>query len=144
MPISVYRRLKKEKITKILEQHQLPTLQQRREDLRLTLFFKIRQGLVPAIPPQNFLPPLETGRLRRTTRNPDFVYQNSNDYIRNNQRCHQVPQSKTSQYKFSFLPRTTISWNSLPDPVVDQQTTEGFKGATSVQPKSPKVTFIAT
>ena len=120
-------------VTKILEQHQLPTLQQRREDLRLTLFFKIRQGLVPAIPPQNFLPPHQTGRLRRTTRDPDFVYQNPNDYVRNNQKCYQVPQSKTNQYKFSFLPRTTISWNSLPDSVVDQQTTEGFKGALARQ-----------
>ena len=122
-------------VTKVLDQHHLPTLQQRREDLRLTLFYKIRQGHVPAIPPQNFLPPHQTGRLRRTTRNPNFVYQDNNNYIRNNQKCHQVPQSKTSQYKFSFIPRTTISWNSLPDSVVDQQTTEAFKGALARQRK---------
>lgn len=122
-------------VTKILDQNQLPTLQSRREDLCLTFFHKIVQGLVPAIPPQTFLTPQQTGRLRRTTRDQNFSYQSTDNYIRNNKKCFKVPQSKTNQFKFSFLPRTTISWNSLPDTVVEHQTTEGFKGALARQRK---------
>ena len=122
-------------VTKILDQNQLPTLQSRREDLRLTFFHKIVQGLVPAIPPQTFLTPQQTGRLRRTTRDQNFSYQSTDNNIRNNKKCFKVPQSKTNQFKFSFLPRTTISWNSLPDTVVEHQTTEGFKGALARQRK---------
>ena len=64
-------------VTKILDHHQLPTLQQRREDLRLTLYFKIVKGLVPAIPPQTILTPAYAGRIRKTTRSNDFIYQTS-------------------------------------------------------------------
>ena len=122
-------------VTKILDQNQLPTLQSRREDLRLTFFFKIVKGLVPAIPPQTFLTPQQTGRLRRTTRDQNFTYQSTDSYIRNNQKCYKVPQPKTNQFKFSFFPRTTISWNTLPDSVVEHQTTESFKGALACQRK---------
>ena len=73
-------------VTKILDQNQLPTLQSRREDLRLTFFHKIVQGLVPAIPPQTFLTPQQTGRLRRTTRDQNFSYQSTDNYIRNNKK----------------------------------------------------------
>ena len=122
-------------VTKILDHHQLPTLQQRREDLRLTLYFKIVKGLVPAIPPQTILTPEYAGRRRKTTRSNDFVYQTSDKNTKNNKNCFKVPDWKTAQYRFSFIPRTTISWNALPDSVVDHQTTEAFRGALASQRK---------
>ena len=41
---------------------ELQTLQERRREIRLTLFFKIAQGLTPAIQIQNHLTPLDNNK----------------------------------------------------------------------------------
>ncbi|KAL8561583.1 hypothetical protein ACOMHN_024819 [Nucella lapillus] len=49
-------------ITNMLSTLELPTLQQRRRDLRLAFFYKVVEGLVPAIPSADILTPSKTGR----------------------------------------------------------------------------------
>ena len=47
--------------TRLLERTGLPPLQQRRQHLRLALFFTVVEGLVAALPPQDFLQPQKQG-----------------------------------------------------------------------------------
>ena len=49
-------------VTGLLKKYNFPTLQERREDLRLTLLFKVIERMVPAIPPSEFLIPQTSGR----------------------------------------------------------------------------------
>jgi hypothetical protein len=77
-------------IQKLLKKLDLPTLQDRRKQLRLCFFYKVVEELVPAIPPQNFL-------VR-------FVLSNIIDtYIRNNDRCYSIKPCKTDQFRNSFF-----------------------------------------
>ncbi|KAL8621525.1 hypothetical protein ACOMHN_026197 [Nucella lapillus] len=48
-------------ITNMLSTLELPTLQQRRRDLRFTFFYKVVEGLVPAIPSADILTPTKQG-----------------------------------------------------------------------------------
>ena len=42
-------------VTKMLQTHNLPTLQQRIQDIRLTMFFKIANGTLPGLPPADYV-----------------------------------------------------------------------------------------
>ena len=44
-------------VARLLIKHDLPTLQERREDLWLTFLYKVVEGMVPAIPPDKYLTP---------------------------------------------------------------------------------------
>eukprot|EP00745_Piridium_sociabile_P009324 TRINITY_DN16486_c0_g1_i8.p1 TRINITY_DN16486_c0_g1~~TRINITY_DN16486_c0_g1_i8.p1 ORF type:complete len:256 (-),score=44.82 TRINITY_DN16486_c0_g1_i8:150-917(-) len=118
-------------VTGLLARHNLPTLQERREQLRLTFFYKVVEGLVPAIPPHQFLTPQRAGRMIRPRRNDtDYVTNNPvENYIRNNDRCFSAPRCNTEQYRKSFFPRTIIAWNQLDSSVVNSSSTESFKTA---------------
>ena len=52
-----YRSRESGSMTRMLQELNLPTLQQRRKDARLTFLFKISHGLVPAIPREKYLTP---------------------------------------------------------------------------------------
>ena len=118
-------------VASLLTKHNLPTLQERREHLRLGLYYKVVEGLVPAIPPHKFLTPQKAGRMIRPRHSTaDYITQNPvENYIRNNDRCFVVPHCHTEQYKQSFFPRTTIAWNQLDNSVVHSSSTETFKTA---------------
>jgi hypothetical protein len=91
-------------IQKLLKKLDLQTLQDRRKQLRLCFFYKVVEGLVPAIPPQNFLVPQKSGRLIRSKRDPSFVSSNIIDtYIRNNDRCYSIKPCKIDQFRNSFF-----------------------------------------
>ncbi|KAL8565329.1 hypothetical protein ACOMHN_029025 [Nucella lapillus] len=61
-------------MTGLLKKFDLPTLQERRQQLRLTQYYKVVEGLVPALPPEQFLTPQKPGRLiRSSTKNSDFL-----------------------------------------------------------------------
>ncbi|KAK7096441.1 hypothetical protein V1264_005737 [Littorina saxatilis] len=121
-------------VTGILHKLQLPTLQERREHLRLTSFFKVVEGLVPAIPPDKFLIPQKPERLIRPRQSSrDFSTSNPVDnYIRNNSRCFTVPRCNTEQYRHSFFPKTVVAWNQLDEVTVSSASTESFKSALAV------------
>ena len=117
-------------ITRLLTKHDLPTLQERREDLRLTFLYKVVGGLVPAIPPEKYLTPQKTSRNIRPPNRPDYIVQNPvHNLSRNHDRCLEIPSYNTEQYKQSFLPRTIIVWNKLNTSIVQASSLEAFKSA---------------
>ena len=97
-------------VTRIVQNLGWRSLDQRRADARLCLFFKVIHGLVAV--------PL-----------PDYV-QYSNRISR---YCHSMTfrQVYTSRdyYKYSFFPLAIVQWNSLPESVASLQNLEAFKAA---------------
>jgi len=85
-------------------------LQTRRRHNRLTLMYKITNGLV-AIPPDDYLKP--TTRMSRSS--------SSHTY----QQYH----CNTDQFKASFFPRTVVYWKELPTVAVESSSVEAFKNA---------------
>ena len=71
-----YKSREKGCIGKMLQELDLPPLEERRRQLRLTMLTKIVQGSVPAIPPQNFLTPSERRRRVQPTRFEGYITQN--------------------------------------------------------------------
>ena len=86
------------------------SLQQRRADARLCLFYKIIHGLV-AIPL------------------PDYVQPNT----RISRYCHSMTfrqlQTSRDYYKYSFFPLAVVQWNALPESVAFLPSLEAFKAA---------------
>ena len=120
-------------VTGLLKKHNLPTLQERRQDLRLTFLYKVVEGLVPAIPPEKYLTPQKPGRqirprLQQNSTNPNPIQ----NLVRKHNRCYVVPTSNTVQFKNSFFPKTIINWNNLDSCTVNASSTESFKTALAV------------
>ena len=97
-------------VTDMLDDLEWRTLEQRRADARLCLFYKIVYGLV-AIPM------------------PDYIQPNP----RVSRYCHSMTfrQVQTSRnfYKYSFFPLGIVQWNALPATVVCLPTLDAFKDA---------------
>lgn len=97
-------------VTGMLDDLGWRTLEQRRADARLCLFYKIVYGLV-AIPM------------------PDYIQPNP----RVSRYCHSMTfrQVQTSRnfYKYSFFPLGIVQWNALPAAVVCLPTLDAFKDA---------------
>ena len=110
---------------------QLPPLEDRRRQLRLTMLYKIAGDLVPAIPSKNFLRPADpTKRKVRPTKYEDFISKNPlQRQVHNNSRAFVIPPTRTEQYKGSFFVRTPLEWNQLDNAIVQQQTANAFCSA---------------
>ena len=85
-----------------------PSLEERRKEARLILFYKVTKGLV-AINPTEYLIPQTTCTRKANTQN--FQYHHTN----------------TRQFANSFFPDTKKYWNTLPDDAVNAQTVDSFK-----------------
>ena len=83
----------------------------RRERHKLTLFFKIVNGLVPPYLTTN-LPPLVS---------------DTNPYPRRRPLERQVPQFRLELYRSSFFPSSTVLWNDLPDNIKNTASISHFK-----------------
>ena len=117
-------------VTKMLQTHNLPTLQQRRQDIRLTMFFKIANGTLPGLPPADYLTKVVDKRLRRATRFDGFVSQNPVDnYERKHSRSYITPSATGVVYKNSFFVKTTTEWNSLEEEQVNCPSVDSFKNS---------------
>ena len=79
-------------VTEMKKELDWELLETRRKATRATLFHQALAGYL-AIPMQNVLRPVQ-----RSSRNNKFIQ------IRANKNC----------YKYSFIPRTLVDWNSLP------------------------------
>ena len=91
-------------VTRLLERTGLPPLQLRRQHLHLTLFYRVVEGLVAALPPDQFLTPQKQGRLIGTVRKDDFQVTNIiRGHARHNTRAYVVPQCATEERKNSFF-----------------------------------------
>ena len=115
-------------VERMRHQLQLETLQDRRRDIRLTLFFKIVQGLTPAIQIQDHLTPVRTNK--RQVRAKQFENCISNNpiekYHQNNNNCFRIPQAKV-ELENSFFIRTAKDWNSLEQETVDAASINAFR-----------------
>ena len=99
--------------TCMLQELNLPPLQERRKQQRLTALYKIVKGQIPAMPPESFLMPADRNRRRigpTTFKDCDSANTIARHKIHNS--CgFKIPDSKTEQYKNSFFVRTVADWN---------------------------------
>ena len=97
-------------VTEMLNKLGWRTLEQRRADARLCLFYKIIYGLVAV--------PL-----------PNYVQYNN----RISRYCHSMTfrqvSTSTDYYKHSFFPLAIVQWNALPESLVCLQSLDAFKAA---------------
>ena len=95
-------------VTSMLSSLKWPTLQERRRISRLSQFRKIVHQLTPSIQlPSCFLP---THYPTRQFHQHRFI----------------IPFSSTVMYQKSFFPNTVREWNTLPDNLLEEQSTEFF------------------
>ena len=116
-------------MTQLTGKLNLPLLKDRRKLNKLCFFYKVVEGLVPALPSENFLKK-ETRQRRKikTTSKKDFVTVNIVDnYVRNNDRCYNVQTYKTTELKESFFIKTVREWNALDNEIVNAPTVATFR-----------------
>ena len=88
-----------------------PPLQERWRHLRLTSFYRIVEGSIPALPPEKFLKQQKPGRQIRMWQLDGKSDNPVNKYSRHNDRPYVVTHCNTKERKNSFFPRTTVDWN---------------------------------
>ena len=99
-------------VTSMLDQLSWRTLEQRRADARLCLFYKMIHGIV-AVPLPDYVQP--THRVSRYCHSMTFCQIHTN----------------RNYYKYSFITLPIVQWNALPESVVSLQDLEAFKVAVS-------------
>ena len=101
-------------MTSMLQELNLPQLEQRRKENRLGFLYKISNRLVPAISPEEYLTSLTN---KRKIRAKSFHDCETRNFVTRQQilhdNCFVLPTSKTDVYKHSFFPRTISDWNQL-------------------------------
>ena len=93
----------------MLEELKWPSLQQRRQQSRLTMFYKLHNNHIH-IDAQNYITQAshQSSRLKH-------------------QQAYLVPHSKTDQHRLSFFPRTVRDWNALPPDTVTAPSVQTFR-----------------
>ena len=100
-----------ESASQMVKHLKLDSLLERRRQARCTMMFKLTRNLI-AVP---------------ATYHPQKMQQHQN--TRRSATFFQVHQPTVDCYKFSFIPRTIVDWNSLPVSVTSTETLEAFKSA---------------
>jgi hypothetical protein len=117
-------------VTQMLSDLDLPSLQDRRRTIRLTFFYKVVEGLVPAMHCQDFLTPIRPKRRIIAKEFKDCVATNIVErHSTNNSKCYKLPVCNSEQFKNSFFPKTVIEWNHLDEETVRSTSLESFKTA---------------
>jgi hypothetical protein len=97
-------------VTSMQNELKLPTLQQRRQLSRLTIFYKaVNNEVAVELPDYLLISVRETRSYHHTL------------FTRISTR--------KNTYKYSYIPRTTSEWNDLPPDINDQSTIQSFKTA---------------
>jgi hypothetical protein len=105
-------------VTNILKDLELKPLQERRKHVRLTMFYKVVEGLVPAIASEDYLRETRNKRKRKAKQYEGFETSNIIDrQTGNNSRSLELIQCKTDIRKKSFFSKTIVDWNHLEDTV---------------------------
>jgi hypothetical protein len=138
-------------VTNMLKDLEFKPLQERRKHIRLTMFYKVVEGLVPAIAPEDYLKEIRNKRKRKAKQYEGFETSNIIDrQIVNNSRPFELIQFKTDTRKNSFFSKTIVDWNHLEDSVVCAKTVEGFNSAlqqldySNRSPSSASITVIGS
>ena len=117
-------------VTQMLNDLDLPSLQQRREFNKLVFLFKIARGMVQAINPRDYLTSKKPKRRIKAKQFTDYQCSKLVDInVTNNSRCFVVETSRTAQFRHSFFVDSISKWNHLPDSIVHAETVESFKAA---------------
>ena len=117
-------------ITNLLRENHIPSLKDRRKNLRLLFLFKIAEGLTPAIRSDTYLVPERPKRSIKPKQFKDFTCHNIVErYASLNNRCFKLPHCNTDPYKYSLFPRTIVDWNNLDEDIVNASTVDAFKAA---------------
>jgi hypothetical protein len=117
-------------VTNMLKDLEFKPLQERRKHIRLTMFYKVVEGLVPAIAPEDYLKEIRNKRKRKAKQYEGYETSNIIDrQTVNNSRPSELIQFKTDTRKNSFFSKTIVDWNHLEDSVVCTKTAEGFNSA---------------
>ena len=112
----------------MLNNLELQSLEERRKQLRLSLFFKVVKGLVPALPADKFLKEIKDKRQIKPKIQEDFISDNLvRRQDRNHKQCFHVETTSTDAYENSFFIRTVIDWNNLDSKIVEAKTVGTFK-----------------
>ena len=90
-------------VSKLLKKCNLPPLQERRRHLRLTLYYRIVQGLIPALPPEKFLQQHKPGKQIRTRQLVGKLDNPVNKYARHSNRSYVVTHCNTEERKKILL-----------------------------------------
>ena len=106
---------RKSSVTTMMEKLQLTPLVDRRREHRITMMYRIINGLVAI--------PLE-----------QFTERNSSRTRHNHSKTLKIIRTNSDIYKNSFFPRTSKDWNNLSDTIVNIDNLDTFK--TSVTLKS--------
>ena len=126
-----YRSREKGCMTKMLKDLELPTLQQRRKELRLSLLYNISEGSVQGIPRDTYLKKVREKRnITETKKFEDYVHNNMvAKYVTKNSKCYKIPpcNNPAGPYSQSFFPRTVTEWNKLDDKVVLSGSVDSFR-----------------
>ena len=100
------------------------------------IMFKVVEGLVPAIPPDDFLKPQEPKRQIKSKKYKDYISKNLVDrHSVNNNKCFVTENCKTEQLKQSFFARTVVEWNHLDTEIVHAK--KDFKDSLQRRSLSP-------
>ena len=92
-------------VTEMLSNLELPSLQERRRQLRLTMFYKITNNLVPALPENQFMSKISNKRQIKPRVFEDHVTNNiTHRQARLNNKCYQIQPSNSLQRENSFFP----------------------------------------
>ena len=125
-----YRSREEGSVSNMLEKLDLQELKERRTRQKLIFLYKMVEGLVPAIEPDDYL---KKARPKRSITVKKFEnYQATNiveKQVKNNTKCFDIPSSKTLQFSNSFFVKTLINWNHLEDSVMCTTSVESFKSA---------------
>ena len=117
----------------MLQSSELSSLENRRSSNRLIFKYKVVEGLMPAIPPNEFLKPPRQNRQVKVKNFENCETKNILDrHISNNDRGFivELEHCKTEQLlKHSFFVRTVVEWNHLNTATVCAEKVESFKQA---------------
>ena len=117
-------------VTKMLQELELTSLEDRRRQQRLIFLHKVVEGQIPAMPPLDYLEFNKDKRQIKPKKFSDCVTTNIVEKSsRNNSRSLKIPEAQTEQYKNSFFVRTLVEWNQLEDNIVQATKPEDFKAA---------------
>ena len=104
-------------VNDMLSELEWPTLQQRRENVRLCMMYKIHNDLAH-LPAQEYIMQATATQATRNSQLHSYMYQ--------------VPYSRTESHRQSFFPRTVRNWNALPRNTVTAPSVEAFSRCLTV------------
>ena len=95
-------------VTDMLHTLQWTTLEERRKQQRLAMFYKIHHGLIAVSMANHLIPVTRASR-------------------HNHGQAYQIPRLAADYQMYSFFPRTALEWNCLPACIVAAPTLDSFR-----------------